>query len=367
MEANWHYNPVIDPLFFLCDRRAVARVFLSIRRVLMRLITIALILFLQFMWEQRLIAQIASLESMESSQSRLDQYLMDADEEKRVECLVFRVSLMVISKAPGSEEPLEIETTGVKFHDKGIGAQYSSNHVASSISPIPNRSEMFRLNGKEKSKQYGVSRENANGQEVDVEPDPSGKRAPAKNAFHAELEGLVLPVSNPIAFEGRISNINEAVRYWVTNNKLQSEEKKGTKLVSRWLNSNQEIASEIVFDDLQGGMPVLMRDFTVDKQGKQIKEYFAETKTVWKKVSTEEEESKDFWVPSRLEGLYKVPSERRHYTVELEWIKPTRAKELFADLNWKVLFDTPKTNWFGNITKVIIEESQSASKSKSRR
>lgn len=157
------------------------------------------------------------------------------------------------------------------------------------------------------------------------------------------------------------------MRYWVTNNKLQSEEKKGTKLVSRWLNSNQEIASEIVFDDLQGGMPVLMRDFTVDKQGKQIKEYFAETKTVWKKVSTEEEESKDFWVPSRLEGLYKVPSERRHYTVELEWIKPTRAKELFADLNWKVLFDTPKTNWFGNITKVIIEESQSASKSKSRR
>jgi hypothetical protein len=319
---------------------------------------IMLVLFLLETLAQVASAQIGELTDLEGAKKRLDKYLVDADDAMgRRGCLVFRISLVVTSAGSSAEVTQQAETMGLQFYDIDKKIFYSSNHVSKVGSALPHRSEMFRINGKEKGKLYGVGRENANGQVVDIEADRDGKRADWKDSgalagAHTELDAFSLPVLNSMALEGRLSSIDSAIRMWVTSIDLTSEGVIGNKLMSRWLNRTKDCRSELVFDDSQGGMPVSVMEYTIDTNGKQTKEYLSETKTVWKKVEGNDAK----WVPERLESIYSDKSEHRNYTVDLDWVKVEKLDEWVSEIDWKTLFQEPRTNWYGNISRLIFEQ-----------
>ena len=320
-----------------------------------------LIMFAFFLLEmpvQVAFAQIGELIDIEGAKKRLDKYLVDADDAMGSRgCLVFRISLVVTSAGSSAEVSEQSETMGLQFYDLDKKIFYSSNHISTVGSALPRRSEMFRINGKEKGKLYGVGRENANGQVVDIEADMDGKRADWKvtgalAGAHTELDAFSLPVLNSMALEGRVSSIDGAIRMWVTSLDLASEGIEGNKTASRWLNKTKDLRSELVFDDSQGGMPVWIREYTIDTKGKQTKEYLSETKTVWKKVQGDDAK----WVPEHLESIYSDKSEHRNYTVDLDWVEVEKLDEWVSEINWKTLFQEPHTNWYGNISRLIFEK-----------
>jgi hypothetical protein len=285
----------------------------------------------------------------------LEKYLSDADDGLgRENCVVFRISLTNTDGTPGTTS--QTETIGLQFNDFDNRIHYSSNHIATLGSTLPNRSEMFRVNGKEKGKLYGVGRENANGNVIEVKPEPDGTRADWTNSgpfyHHTELDVFALPISNAIAVENRLSSLNASIRMWLTLFECSAEEEAGDKLKSLWISKRKDLAMELEFDRTQGGMPVLLRDFTIDSKGKQTKEYLSETRTKWKKLEGEKER----WIPEVIESLYTTKAGHRSYITNIELIDAEKLDQWIANVNWKALFEERGTNWYGNISRLILEK-----------
>ncbi len=325
----------------------------------MKQLLMVLVLFLVDAQRQSVCAQIGELTDIDGAKERLDKYLVDADDGMGPRgCLVFRIRLVTTSADSTGDITQQSETIGLQFYDSAKKVDYSSNHVSTEGSALPRRSELFRINGKEKGKIYGVGRENANGPVIEIEPDKDGSRAGWNNAsvlggvVHTELDAFSLPILNSMALEGRLSSINGAIRVWVTVFHLASEGVVAKKLGSRWVNKDKDLANELVFDEAQGGMPVATREYSIDANGKQTKEYLSETKTVWRKLKGDDER----WVPERLESIYNDKSEHRNYTVDLDWIEIEKLDEWVSEVNWKTLFEEKGTNWYRNISRLILEK-----------
>ena len=99
-------------------------------------------------------------------------------------------------------------------------------------------------------------------------------------------------------------------------------------------------------------MPVALREYSIDANGKQTKDFLSETKTVWEKTVSEDHR----WIPKHLESIYSDKSEHRSYDVDLAWIELEKLDEWVSEIDFRVLFDEKGTDWYRNISKVILEK-----------
>ncbi|MEQ1826887.1 MAG: hypothetical protein ABL921_13115 [Pirellula sp.] len=233
--------------------------------------------------------------------------------------------------------------------------KYTCNQRSEQENSFPNRSESFWLEGRLKMKSYGVRSPLANGFVLEVEQDPSKPDPIKSNMFgpvvrHFEIDPYGLAISNHFSAAGTFSRIDNVIKYWITKCKCVKEEYNAGKLTSTWESQPHGFRSELLFDDEQGGMPVLMRYFSVDSQLRPTKEYLSETRTIWKKSISEDEE---LWVPIKIELISSHVSSDENCVYDIAWIANDELERVITSIDWKSLFDAKMAMWFQTVSSSL--------------
>jgi hypothetical protein len=303
-----------------------------------------------------LYGQIKDLTAFDSAKSRLEDYLVQADDQMSRSGLLVRRSRTSFNKR--DEELSVTEVYAVQLRDFRRKLGYASNQTTSFDSVYPTRSESFWLDGKLKCKNYLVNSESGNGTSVDVEQDLTKSDHVSRvraNMFgplvdHFEIDPYGLPLNTNSITTGRLTRIDNAVRFWVTKSKFIQEKTHGEFQVSTWEVQPKGFLCEITFDNKCGGMPVLLRHFSVDARNRPTKEYLAETRTRWKKVSEDE----DRWIPVSASINSTNQSFDINCTFEFEFISTDKLERVISSVDWERLFNDNKSYWFQTISSVLL-------------
>lgn len=297
-------------------------------------------------WVSIACAQVPDLSEFNSSEDILQNYLVEVNECSSDRTLLFNIAETNHLKEQG--DLVLRNTVGLLILDSKKKISYSCNQLTSD-GGTARRSILFRLNGIEKGKIYPIAGDTPNGNATTIQPDSEtggradGKRAGVFGDSHTELDPLGLPLCNYMGIRNRNSYIDSMVKVWLRKWKMKSELIEGNLRKSRWVASDKTIELEIVFDDKLGNMPVLLKMYSVDAKGKQTKEYFSETKTIWKQRKDER------WIPQRIDLATNDVGRDRKATVEISLLDNEKHDQLMGEIDWKGLHIDERKDWFQSV------------------
>ncbi len=165
---------------------------------------------------------------------------------------------------------------------------------------------------------------------------------------HIEIEPFGLPIVDALGAKSRYSDIDFLTASWATKWKPIFEKSDRDILFSTWIHKNGRTSADLLFDDAMGGMPVVLRMFSLDASGKRTKDYYSETRTEWRKIG-------DHWVPQRIVSLSNDKGFDSEFKVELEILPSSKHEDLIRKVEWDEFFQNEKSDWFGGITKSYME------------
>jgi hypothetical protein len=301
---------------------------------------------------------IKDIDHVESAKQRLELYLEKAQGQSASHTIFFRVSEASYFKE--SDNLQILDTEGVVISDFKTKAFYSSNQETSDKNEYPRRSEMMRYKGKEKGKFYLAKSDEENGRVKEIPPDEDGQRASVEKsgifgAAHTEIDPFGLPLTTALGAKSRHSDIDIVVGNWTTKCKLVGERTEKGFLRSDWVTKNGKNAMQLTFDNASGGMPVEAVFFTVDKDGRRTPEHFSQTRTSWSKTE-------EHWYPKRIVSNSKNFGVERDFSVDIEILTTSQHKELIEKIQWEELFNGNRSDWFGSISKRVVELAPSKKK-----
>lgn len=299
-------------------------------------------------------AQVKDLTQFDSAKNRLDQYLIEADAIMDSRGLLFRLS-QADSEESGLLELSEV--AGIQFADAKKKVQYSCNQRSSPDTGMPQRSESLRFDGKLRAKMYLVNTEKSGGRSFDIERDLSKTDEESRHQSqlfgpmveHMIIDPFGLPLRNVSEIRGTLSSVENTIRNWIVGWDFVDQESADGRLKSRWISADKNYMSELVFDDRQGGMPVLMRSFGVDQKRKEKKDYIAETRTAWAPTT----DGDDKWIPQKIRMTDSDNGGSRTLSFEFDFIEKDTFERILNVVEWKELFEGNNPKWHMTITNEI--------------
>ncbi|MCU0713390.1 MAG: hypothetical protein MUC43_15120 [Pirellula sp.] len=241
---------------------------------------------------------------------------------------------------------IESETIGFRVADAKLGLNYSSCEVRDSWN-APRRSEMFRLNGREKSKICIITDPNENVDAENVEPDSltGGRQHWTKikllGIAHTEIDPFGLPLVNSVGVMGRLSHIQELMADWKSGMSLKGEVFENGKLEARFVSNRGDVMIKQIYDDKFGGMPVVYRIQSIDRNRKVTKKEFYETKVYWR-------ERDGSWIPSKVDFVTDCYLKSSNVTVKINVASNEKRNEFIGQVDWSKLFredSSQSANW----------------------
>lgn len=278
-------------------------------------------------------AQICDLRDFDTN-TRIDKYFSEADSLSENHLWIYRVSENSFVKEDG--QVIESETIGFRAADLKLRLNFSSCEVRDSWN-APRRSEMFRLNGREKSKVYIITNPKENVDAESIEPDPltGGRRHWTKvkllGIAHTEIDPFGLPLINSVGVIGRLSQVQELMADWKSGMSLVSEDFENGQLVARFVTNRGDVMITQVYDDKFGGMPAVYRIQTIDRNRKITKKEFYETKVVWK-------ERNGSWVPVKVDFVTDCYFKSSNVSVKINVVSDEKRDKFIGQIDWSKLF-----------------------------
>jgi len=297
-------------------------------------------------------SQVNDISKFDTAKERIQNYLLEADGVMDSNGVIFQFSKADAEKSGNLQLS---ETTIIQIANSRKKLQYSSNQTSLPNERMPDRSESLWFDGKLKCKGYLVSSPKSFGGEgTEIERDPSKTDEVSKRranyfgpfVFHMYLDPYGLPLASVTGLAGTLTSVDNAVRTWVTKWDPVDEDYTGGRLVSRWISGNKNYVTELVFEDKQGGMPVMMRRFGVDRNLNQLKGYICETRTTWVKVT-----DGDKWIPKKVTLTDDDQGGSRTINVDIDFIPTEKVDDVVTSVNWKELHEGINQRWYSTITE----------------
>lgn len=299
---------------------------------------------------------VENLSELEDARDRLDKYLVTATGFASNRLVIFRLYESVTMESQKIDDKIYRE--GLFLNDFKKRVQYSFTMRESASSDLPLRTEMFRLDGKEKARAYGVDGKFSRGRTQEIKPDEvtgerrGGGSLGALFVSHMEVDPFGVVITEPVAINYRYSAIDFVAGAWKSEFKFVDQKRDGKKLVSIWSNNRIKRTAIIVFDDDAGGMPVLYRSFETNKDGSESKKVFSSVETKWVGID-------DKWQPVKVEAESRTSELKRGYSASFEYIDARKYKQVVEDLDWQKIFKSDDSFWFEEIALRIFDIAKS--------
>ena len=351
-----------DELLEILTTSVRSSLWMWIRRpMIRRVFALSFVLFLaRSTW-----SQIPAIDDTFSAKDRLSKYLINADSSQDMIAVFYREQtastnesnpdLLVAHRNSG----IFIQSTKERL--RYISADFDS--LGRGNSNIPFRYESFIVNGKEKRRFYDCTRSKNNKTAKDVPLDPeTGQRtkvnigSPDFFGVHGkEIEPFGLAIGDRISAQSRFSSIDRLIKMLLSDFSLEPElESKPGTLTGKWRRGTY--VREITFDDSQGGMPCLTRNYVLDSKGKPTSDYNSVLRSTWKEVPT------DLWVIEKLSISFSDKGRSAEHQFEFVWCDAERLKEFFERGEFKTKHQNDDTDWNGPAYRLFFPEPSNAVK-----
>ncbi len=286
--------------------------------------------------------------------SRIQKYLLDADDFVDEFCVLYRRSTQVVAKE-GGDKLTSISGLGLYLVSRKEKLRFVCTQQIKEGEAFPDRTELFGIAAKEQQRAFRVRNENSIGTSINIPWDSvTGRRAETNKAGIAGVSCVEFdPYGNAVLGDAlgnrqRNSRLDRAIQEWTTKWKLHEESENDGKLNSLW--SSGKYGRELIFDEASGGLPVIARGFKyadVEKT-RRVKGELTEVKTSWK-----QEEGR--WTPVKTVLSETNPFYETVDILELECIAGERFEEIVRSVNWTKMYEDRRMNWFVTVSKAIAD------------
>lgn len=294
--------------------------------------------------------QIHDLTSVDSATERIEKFFLDADKASECMAFSFESDYARVDLQSSGLDAKQIVGLVVVGRIDSLDVSYVGNQSQRIGSGKISRQESLTISGKQKARAFAFSGDpkliNVASRET---PDEHVRLGDDAILYFTNPHPYFLTLLNPGSFLRRTSWNDRIVDFWVSKVDLIQESSYKGKLVATWIDDNKTGKYEITFDSEFGGMPVRLREYTIDSTGKQTREYHATTETAWKKVGTG---SHAKWVPSRIRMTDHSAAAHRDIELILNVLDEEESKRLISKVKWKEQFQADKAQWFD----VLAEE-----------
>lgn len=277
-------------------------------------------------------SQIHAIDDAISAKDRISKYLLNADQSQE--------DIAVFYREQSAGTPVDQPDLVVVHQNSGIFIQSAKEKIrymsadfdslGRGDTPIPFRYESFIVNGKEKRRFYDISRVSniATAKEVPLDPETGQRQKieldkPDFFGYHGrEIEPFGLIIGDRSSADSRFSSIDFILNLMLAEFKFESEkEEKAGLLTGKWRRG--DYVREITFDDRQGGLPVLTKNYVVDSKGKATSDYNSSLRCSWKEVSPEN------WVVEKLSISLTTTRKTSENSFEFVWCDAEKREEFF--------------------------------------
>ena len=304
-------------------------------------------------------SQMPSIKDSLSAEERISAYLLAAETSQESIAVFYReqTATTYASKADSlvvhQNSGMFIQCTAQKL--RYVSADLDS--LGQGDTPIPFRYESFIVNGKEKRRFYDIlnALNVAPAKEVPVDPE-TGMRAcvniesPKFWTFNAkEIEPLGLVICDFISTQSRFSSVEKLVQLMLSEFMFEKELELGNgKLAGKWRRG--DLVREIVFDDLQGGLPVITKNYLVDSSGKATSVHNSVLRCSWKEISP------DSWVAEKLTVTFTGGGRSVESHFDFVWLDQKKMTDLFEDGDFKKAYSQDSGDWYRKVFSTFFPD-----------
>jgi hypothetical protein len=295
----------------------------------------------------RSFGQFESLKGDTTSQEKLEQYFMQADDLSKCYAIAFKNHRVTVSAK--FAEPNISSTFGISMRSSKPRVEYyCCNFEGIGIPPIPWRYESLQVNGLEQQRHYSVHNVNRPMVEAKkIEPDPeTGLRAPLPYVFVLELDPFGLVLGGRHCTRGNASSLDVNWREWLRHWNFDSDTEKNGVVHAKWKRKEStRLFRQIDFDSKFGNLPVLCHVILSDKEGKR---FDSEIRTKWSKLPDGK------WAQSQVVVLTRTGNDFLEETIDFVWVDREDIKLFMSQQDWNNTAKDAYAHWYDLFTNFMF-------------